>query len=95
MTSLDETNLFEENLKFDESMEIKNPETWDFFLDGSLLFKKKLVSFCCTGVDHALKQKNKSMKIQGGKKGVGNNESVLEEYFLISCEMSQVNDIRG
>ena len=35
------------------------------------------------------------MKIQGGKKGVGNNESVLEEYFLISCEMSQVNDIRG
>ena len=55
MTSLDETNLFEENLKFDESMESKNPETWDFFLDGSLLFKKKLVSFCCTGVDHALK----------------------------------------
>ena len=95
MTSLDETNLFEENLKFDESMESKNPETWDFFLDGNLLFKKKLVSFCCTGVDHALKQKNKSMKIQGGKKGVGNNESVLEEYFLISCEMSQVNDIRG
>ena len=32
------------------------------------------------------------MRIQGGIKWIGNNESALEEHFLISCEISQINE---
>ena len=32
------------------------------------------------------------MKIQGGLKGVRKSKSVLEEPFLISCEMSQITE---
>ena len=58
-------------------LQSKDPETWDFFLDGNLSVSKSLVSFYSITVDHALGQENKSMKIQGGIKGVGNNESAL------------------
>ena len=49
-------------------------EIWDFFLDGNLSVSKSLVSLYSIGVDHALEQENKSMKIQGGIKVVGNNK---------------------
>ena len=39
-----------------------------------------------------LEQENKSMKTQSGIKGVGNNESALEEHFLVSCVMSQITE---
>ena len=32
------------------------------------------------------------MRIQGGIKWIGNNESTLEEHFLISCEFSRINE---
>ena len=32
------------------------------------------------------------MKIQGVIKGIGNNESAIEEYSLISCEISQITE---
>ena len=71
---------------------VKDPETWNFFLDGNLSVSKSLVAICSIGVDQALEQENKSLKIQGGIKGVGNKESALEEHFLISCEMSQITE---
>ena len=41
------------------------------------------MSFCFTGVDHALEQEKKSMEIQGGIKGLRNSKSALKKYFLI------------
>ena len=73
-------------------LQLKDPETWNFFLDGNLSVSKNLMSFCSIAVDHALEQENKSMKIQGGIKGIGNNKSALEENFLISCKMSQITE---
>ena len=32
------------------------------------------------------------MKIEGGIKRIWNNESALEENFLISCETTQITD---
>ena len=37
-------------------LQSKDPETWNFFLDGHLSVSKSLVSFWSTGVDHALEQ---------------------------------------
>ena len=73
-------------------LQSKDPETWNFFLDGNLSISKSLVAICSIGVGQALEQENKSLKIQGGIKRVGNNESVLEEHFLISCEMSRITE---
>ena len=56
-------------------------------------YAKSLVSLRSTGVNHTFEQENNSMKIQGGIKGAGKNESALEEHFLISCEMSQINEV--
>ena len=74
------------------NLQSKDPETWNFFVDGNLSVNKSSVSFCSIGVDHALEQENKSMKIQGEIKVMGNNESALEENFLISCDMSQITE---
>ena len=51
------------------------------------------MSLRSTGVNHTFEQENNSIKIQGGIKGVGKNESALEEHFLISCEMSQITEV--
>ena len=37
-------------------LQSKDPETWNFFLDGHLSVSKSLVSFWSIGVDHALEQ---------------------------------------
>ena len=68
----------------------KDPETWNFILDGDLSVNKSLVSFCSIEDNQALGQENKNMKIEGRMKGTGNNKSALEKQFLISCEMSQI-----
>lgn len=57
--------------------------TSDVCLDGNLSVSNSLALFCSNGVNHALEKETNSMKIQGGIKGVGNNESAVEEYFLI------------
>ena len=61
-------------------------------MDGNLSVSKSLVAFCCIGVNRALEQENKSMKIQGRIKGKGNSESALEDHFLISCGISQITE---
>ena len=61
--------------------------------DWNLPVSKSLVSFCSTGIGHVLEQENKSMKIQSRTKGVGNNESALEEHFLISYDWSQITKL--
>ena len=72
-------------------LQSKDPETWNFFLDGNLSVSKSLVIYCSIGVDHALEQEYKTMKIQSGIKGIGNDESALEGHFLISREISQIS----
>ena len=71
----------------------QNSETWDYYLDWNLPVSKSLVSFCSTGIGHVLEQENKSMKIQSRTKGAGNNESALEEHFLISYDWSQITKL--
>ena len=73
-------------------LQSKDSETWSFFVDGNLSVSKSLVAFCCIGVNRALEQENKSMKIQGRIKGKGNSESALEDHFLISCAISQITE---
>ena len=38
--------------------ESKDPEIYNFILDGSLLVTKSLLPFCSIGGDHALEQDN-------------------------------------
>ena len=61
-------------------------------MDGNLSVSISLVSLSSIEVDHALEQENKSIKIQGAIKEIGNNEFAMNDHFLISCEMSQITE---
>lgn len=51
---------------------------------------KIAIPFCSLGVDHALEQENRSMKVLGGIKGIGNNMPALDQRFLIITEMNRI-----
>ena len=65
-------------------LQSKDRGTWDFFLDGNLSVSKSLVAFCSTGVDHALEQGNRSMKIQGEIKRPVINKSTLRDHYQMT-----------
>ena len=44
------------------------------------------------GADHALEQQNRAMKVLGGIKGIANNQTALDEYFMTAGEMSSILD---
>ena len=74
------------------NLQASDPETWDFLRSGSLSVSKSLIPFCSIGVDHALEQENRCMKVLGGIKGIANHQSALDQHFLITSEMNTIID---
>ena len=56
-------------------LERSNETIWNFFV---------------LGADHALEQANRTLKVHGGIKGIANNQSSLDQYFIIAPELSNI-----
>ena len=65
-------------------------ETWKFFEGGNFSVNKNTVPFCAIGVDHAMEQENKSMKIAGGITGITLNQTALDRFVLTAPQISQI-----
>ena len=72
-------------------LEDHNPKTWAF-LQANFSVNKSKVPFSATGVDHALEQENRAMKVMGGIKGIGNKASTMEKHFLDLPETNNIID---
>ena len=65
-------------------------DTWNFFEAGNFSVNKNSVPFCAIGVDHAMEQENKSMKIAGGITGLTLNQTALDRFVLTAPQISQI-----
>ena len=72
------------------SLKETDPVTWKMFSEGNFSVNKSMVLFSAIGVDHAVEQENRAAKVLGGIKGIANNQSALDEYFLTIPEMGNI-----
>ena len=73
--------------------EMKDSETWEFFMNGYFSVNKTSVPFTAIGADHAIEHENRPMKVLGGIKGIANDISKLDKYFTIAPEINQIIQI--
>ena len=59
-----------------------DPETCDFFRDGNFCVNKNDVPFCAIGVDHAMEQENKRIKVKSGVIGLTQNYLEFVTIFI-------------
>ena len=72
------------------SLSSEDVETWKFFEGGNFSVNKNNVPFCAIGVDHAMEQENKSIKIAGGITGITLNQTALDRFVLTAPQISQI-----
>ena len=73
------------------SLKDSDPNVWKEFTNGNFCVKKSLIPFTSIGVDHALEQENRKMKVLGGLKGITQKPETLARFFLIAPEMSRLS----
>ncbi len=73
------------------SLRTTDPEIWKWLSDGNFAVKKSSIPFCELGVDHALEQVNRTMKVMGGIKGITSRPAMLARFFLAAPEMSRLS----
>ena len=57
---------------------------------GNFCVNKNDIPFCAIGPDHAIEHENKTMKIQGGLKGLTQQPAAMARWFLIAPELSRL-----
>lgn len=74
-------------------LKLKNsdPDTWQFFKDENFCVNKNAAPFYAIGVDHAMEQENKLMKVTGGIKGLTQNQAALDRFMLTSPTLSHLS----
>ncbi len=72
------------------SLEDSDPETWKVLEEGNMSVFKSNIPFCGLGVDHALKQEIKSLKVMGGITGITQNDNALTRYLLTTPEITRL-----
>ena len=63
------------------SLKEKDRDTWQILPQGNVPVNKTSIPFSAIGIDHAIEQENRAVKVLGGIKGITNNQ-LLGEYFL-------------
>ncbi len=58
---------------------------------GAFFVKKNQVRFTSIGVDHALEQDNRRMKVLGGVNGLTQYHKLLMQFCLIAPEMARLS----
>ena len=71
-------------------LERSNETIWNFYAEGNFSVNKSTTPFTTLGADHALEQANRTLKVHGGIKGIANNQSSLDQYFIIAPEVSNI-----
>ncbi|MES9882594.1 MAG: hypothetical protein ABW185_17125, partial [Sedimenticola sp.] len=72
------------------ALQTSKPEVWKWLCDGNFCVKKSHVAFSKIGVDHALEQVNRSLKVLGGITGITTNADALARFFLVAHEVSRL-----
>ena len=72
------------------SLGFSDPETWKMLEEGNMLVFKSNISFCGLGVDHALEQEIRSLKVIGGIIGITQNDKALTRYLLTASEITRL-----
>ena len=72
------------------SLKSSDPDIWKFLEDGNFCVNKNSIPFCSIGVDHAMEQENKRMKVVGGIKGLTQNQKALDRFVLASPVMTNI-----
>ena len=68
-----------------ESLGHKDPLIHEEFMSGNWVVNKNdVVPFCAIGVDTALENVNRSLKVNGGLVGITLNPSARNKFFLVS-----------
>ena len=70
-------------------------QTWECLSNGNFTVSKSDICFTSIGVDHALEQENKRLKVYGGIKGLTNvnNMSALNKFMLIEPEINDICNV--
>ena len=72
------------------SLKDKDPETWSMFNESNHSVIKTLIPFSAIGIDHAIEQENRAVKVLRGIKGIANSRKALDGYFLTLSEMGNI-----
>ncbi|CAG9822083.1 unnamed protein product [Phaedon cochleariae] len=72
------------------SLEILDHETLTQLKSGNWYPNKSNNPFCCLGVDEALEQENRRLKVLGGIVGITRRQQTLTKYFLASPEIAKL-----
>ena len=63
------------------SLKGKGPETWSMFSGGNFSVNKTLIPFSAIGVDHAIEQEIRAVKVLGGINGIANNRKYHSRFL--------------
>eukprot|EP00794_Sanderia_malayensis_P013484 gene13484-14881_t len=77
------------------SLEVSDPEIWKVLEEGNMSVFKSKIPFCGLGVDHALEQEIRSLKVMGGITGITQNDKALTRYLLTVPEITLLLKIFG
>ena len=64
-----------------KGLQDESPDIWNYFLQGGFTVKKGDIPFTSLGADHAGKQQNKLLKIDGGLIGITKNKIFLGSTY--------------
>ena len=73
-------------------LKTNNTELWNFLEEGNFSVNKSMSAFSAIGADHALEQENRAMKVTGGIVGIGNQQQILNQHYLIALQMNIIID---
>ena len=70
------------------SLKEEDPDTCQMFQQGTFSVNKTSIPFSLIGIDHAIKQENRAVKVLGGIKGIANNQKtfLLLPRWIISSK---------
>lgn len=72
-----------------QASEERDPNIWQFFLEGYFSVQLNRIEGTAKGVDNARDQENKKLKIQGDLIGIPRQENSRNKFSLISLVVSE------
>jgi hypothetical protein len=68
-----------------------DPDVWDELVNGNFCVKKSLIPFTSLGVDQALEQENRTMKVLGRLRSLTQKPAALARFFLVAPELARLS----
>ena len=71
-------------------LKIDDPDIHHEFMQGNVCVNKNEIPFCAIGLDHAIENVNKLMKIRGGLKDLTQQPAAMARWYLVAPELSRL-----